>query len=52
MFWRKNAIFDQNCIFWEFLEILSQSLENHLSYHYYIKMDCFGTKNACQISYC
>ena len=34
------------------LEILSQSLETHLSYHYNIKMGCFGTKNFCQMSYC
>ena len=27
-----------------FLEILSQGLETHLSYHYNIKMGCFGTK--------
>ena len=27
-----------------FLEILSQIFETHLSYHYNIKMDCFGTK--------
>ena len=33
------------------LEVLSQSLENHLSYHYNIKMGCFGIKNFCQISY-
>ena len=37
-------IFDQNCDFLDFLEILSQSLETHLSYHYNIKKDCFGTK--------
>ena len=23
-------------------------MENHLSHHFYIKMDCFGTKNFCQ----
>ena len=49
-FLKKNALFDQNCIFLDFLEILSQSLETLLSYHYYIKMGCFGTKNFCQIS--
>ena len=52
-FLKKNEIFDQKLQFFRnFLEILSQSLKTHLSYHYYIKMGCFGTKNFCQISYC
>ena len=52
IFLKKNVIFDQNNNFRDFLEILSQSLETLLSYHSYIKMGCFGTKNFCQISYC
>ena len=51
-FLQKNAIFDQKCNFWDFLEILSQSSDTHIFYHYNIKMGCFGTKNFCQISYC
>ena len=50
-FLTKNGILTKICNFRDFLEIRSQSLETHLSYHYNIKMVCFGTINFCQMSY-
>ena len=39
-------IFDQNCDFPDFLEILSQSFESHLFIITTLKRVVFGTKNA------
>ena len=48
IFWRKMRFLTKKCNFWDFLEILSQSSETHISYHYNIKMGRMAPKSSAK----